>query len=274
MKLKVTTIASSSGGNCYLIEDEKNGILVDLGISCKRVTDFLKFRDMGLEYVKGLFLTHGHIDHIKGLKTFHKKASHVPVFLTNGTLREIKNKFGEILTIEPDIVSCGEEIELYDFFISAFPLSHDALEAVGYTVSLNSYENCSLSIVTDTGFISEEIYCNIKDSDIFILEANHEVNLLLYGGYPYPLKQRILGSYGHLSNEQAADLIIRILEERKSKAWKPIPKFILSHLSRENNTPNQAYITVKNTLEEEGYYVGKDLELYVAPKDEPLEVVI
>lgn len=279
MNFRVTTVASGSGGNCYLIEDEENRILVDMGISNKRVEAFLKTKGLHTKDMSGLFLTHGHTDHIKGLKTFHKKAVNVPVFLTEGTLREVKEKYGEILIQAPQIIERGYKVEIDRFIVKSFSLSHDSLEPIGYTIFVGREEKQCLSIVTDTGFITEEIFESIKDSDIFIIEANHEVNLLLYGGYPYNLKQRILGSLGHLSNEQTCDCIKRILEWKSSQEGAKnktgsIPRFILSHLSRENNTPDQAYITVKNSLEEAGYYVGKHMELYVAPPEEPLEVEI
>ena len=130
--------------------------------------------------------------------------------------------------------------------------------------------NKKLSIVTDTGIVTEEIYAAMKGSDALILEANHEVNILRMGPYPYSLKQRILGEYGHLSNEIAGNTIGEVLKSFKGN---DMPRIMLAHLSKENNTPEQAFLTVRNMLFEKDYYVDKDLELTVAHRSVPSELI-
>ena len=128
-------------------------------------------------------------------------------------------------------------------------------------------------MVTDTGYISDDIFDNIKDADILALESNHERNILLYGSYPYPLKLRILSDVGHLSNEACAHCLTEVLRYRRirkrfsDEEAGGLFQVFLAHLSKENNTPEQALITVKNVLEEEGFAVGKDLELKVLDRD-------
>ena len=140
-------------------------------------------------------------------------------------------------------------------------MSHDTAEPVAYTFERNGKK---IAVVTDTGYISEEIFENIKDADILVLEANHERNILLMGPYPYTVKHRILGDKGHLSNEAAGQCLVQILDYLQgSKA----PLVLLAHLSQENNTPQQALITIRNILEEAGYYVDKDVKMEVVARD-------
>ncbi len=122
-----------------------------------------------------------------------------------------------------------------------------------------------MTIVTDTGCISEEIFAQVKDADLLVLEANHEVNILRMGAYPYPLKRRILSDRGHLSNEAAGECLCRMLQCRES--GKAAPQVLLAHLSRENNTPEQAYLTVRNVLFEQDYYIDKDLTVRIIERD-------
>ena len=131
-------------------------------------------------------------------------------------------------------------------------------------------EGKKIAIVTDTGVVTEEILEAIKGSDLLVMESNHEVNILLYGSYPYNIKRRILSDVGHLSNEAAGNCILGFLKDINGEK---IPRVLLAHLSQENNTPQQAYITVKNILEEEDFYVGKDLSLGVVLKDQLSELI-
>lgn len=147
--------------------------------------------------------------------------------------------------------------------MKSFGLSHDAAEPMGFSFIHNDKK---MSIVTDTGYISDDLFEQIYDSDFLVLEANHEINILKMGAYPYSLKQRILGNKGHLSNEAAGKCICRMLHERQKEC--SVPKIVLAHLSSENNTPAQAYLTIRNILFEEDFYIGKDLEMDVIKKDQ------
>ena len=154
-----------------------------------------------------------------------------------------------------------------DIEVTPFKIYHDAEEPVAYSFQRGGKK---LSIVTDTGIVTEAILDAIKDSDLLVLESNHEVNILLYGRYPYTVKRRILSDVGHLSNEAAGNCILDFLKDIDRRK---VPKILLAHLSQENNTPQQAYITVKNILEEEDFYVGKDLYLGVVLKDQLSELM-
>ena len=159
-------------------------------------------------------------------------------------------------------VTGGEDFMVGDIRVIPFNVSHDTAEPVAYAFEKGGRK---AAVVTDTGFVSDEIFENIKDADLLVLEANHERNILLYSRYPYPVKHRILSDLGHLSNEAAAECLIRILTELGGSK---IPRVLLAHLSKENNTPQQAMITVRNLLEEEGFFIGKDLELEVVDREE------
>ncbi len=261
MNLGICTFASGSTGNSYLIKSETTSLLVDAGISNRRIESCLREMNLMPSMLEGVLLTHEHVDHVKGIETLGKKAPKLPIYATEGTASELMRRYRLPLDQRYKTVTGGTAFSLGDIKVKPFNVSHDVTEAVGYAFEKGDKK---ISIVTDTGCISEEIFENIHDSDILVMEANHEVNLLLYGKYPYTLKQRILSDYGHLSNEACALSLIRFLRERPKGN---VPTVLLAHLSKENNSPLQARHTVENMLQEAGFFVGKDLELKVAERD-------
>ena len=258
MDLGFCSLSSGSSGNCYLIKSEHTNLLLDCGISCKSIKKGLESLGISLKDIDGIFVTHEHSDHIKGLKTLLKNTD-CPVYASHGTLENIVRKESSLPYERLIEVKGGNGFEINDFEIGVFDLSHDTDEPVTFTFSSGGRK---AAVVTDTGYISDPIFGHIRDCDILALEANHERNILLYGSYPYPLKLRILSDVGHLSNEACAHALAEVLREGRK------PKVFLAHLSKENNTPEQALITVKNALEEEGFIVGRDLELKVLSRDE------
>ena len=165
-------------------------------------------------------------------------------------------------------VQGGDVFTVKDIKITAFGLSHDAAEPVGYSFEKNGRK---IAIVTDTGYVTEDIFRAIRGAEALVIEANHEKNLLLYGRYPYPLKRRILSDQGHLSNEDCGAALCRFLREINREK---VPRVVLAHLSSENNTPAQALLTVRNVLEENDFYAGRDFILSVAPKAEIGEIIV
>ncbi len=260
MALKFCSFASSSSGNSYLVESEKTKLLIDVGIAGKKVIEGLAERNLTLEDLDGILITHEHSDHVKSIRMISKKASNAKVFTSRGTASEINDKVeaGKFNFINADC-----EFNIGDICVKSFNLSHDAVEPMGFSFTHNERK---LSIVTDTGYITKDIFNEIYDSDFLVLEANHEINILKMGAYPYNLKQRILGNKGHLSNEAAGECICRMLHQRENKD--EIPKIVLAHLSSENNTPAQAYLTIRNILFEEDFYIGKDLEMDIIRKNQ------
>jgi phosphoribosyl 1,2-cyclic phosphodiesterase len=235
-------------------------VLIDVGIPGKYVMAGLERNGLDLPDVDGILVTHEHTDHVQSIRMISRRAENAVVHASRGTLLAVQDRLPEDRTHE---VHINEDFYIGEILVVPFDLSHDATEPMGYSLLAGDRQ---VTVVTDTGYLTEEIMHHIRTADLLVLEANHEVNILKMGPYPWPLKQRILGEEGHLSNEAAARAIIEMLAHRRED--RPVPKILLAHLSRENNTPQQAYITVQNLLFEEGFYVNRDLELSVLPRDD------
>ncbi|MBQ1430461.1 MAG: MBL fold metallo-hydrolase [Firmicutes bacterium] len=264
MNIGFMALSSGSSGNCYLIRTEKTKVLLDLGISCRSIKTLLAGQGLELKDIDAIFISHEHSDHIKGVKTTMKNTD-CPLYASHGTLSEIVKKASPLPYERLIEMEDGEAVKVGpDLTVRSFRVSHDAKEPFQYSFEAGGKK---VSVVTDTGFVSDEILHNIEDSDILALEANHERNILLYGSYPFVLKMRILSDVGHLSNESCAHTVVEILKRDRH------PKIFLAHLSQENNTPEQAMITVKNGVEEAGFAVGRDLELRVIKRGDSSEYV-
>lgn len=265
MALKFCSFASGSSGNCYLIKSDSTALLVDVGITGKRVLGGIEEKGLSPDEIDGIMLTHEHIDHVRSLRMISKKTGNAKVYGSKGTLQAVSDKVAEekVCPLTP-----GEPQYIGDILVKPFHLSHDAAEPMGYSFE---QDGRILTIVTDTGYVSEEIFDHVAEADFLVLEANHEVNILKMGAYPYSLKRRILGDEGHLSNETAGKCLCQMLKNRKQegeKADADMPSVVLAHLSNENNTPGQAYLTIRNILFEEDFYIDKDLKLDIARRDE------
>ena len=266
MNLGFSSLASGSSGNCYLVMSDKTSILVDVGTSKKNIAEELALVHRDLKKVDGVLLTHEHVDHVKSLSGVFHDAKESVCYATAGTIEAMGNKAGcvegRLTTIKK-----GDSFKVGDIEVDCFGVSHDAREPVAYCFRRQGKK---IAILTDTGCITEDILAAIGGADVLVIEANHEVNILLYGRYPYNVKHRILSDRGHLSNEAAGQCIaefLRGLEGRK------IPKVMLAHLSKENNTPQQALLTVRNVLEENGFYIDKDLTVEITMRDTMTDVI-
>lgn len=257
MGFSFCSIASGSSGNCYLVKTETTALLVDAGISAKRINAGLKFADIGEEQLAAILITHEHSDHVRSLSTMMRQKASMKAYANEGTWEALgiladSERKRTFITDEPFWVG--------DIQVKGFPVSHDAADPVGYSFYS---EGKQISIITDTGCVGEELVEEAKKADLLVLEANHDVDMLKIGRYPWFLKQRILGDRGHLSNETAAKLLVRLLSEEKKER-----RILLAHLSRENNFPEMAYQTVKNILEEEQYYIGRHIDLHTILRDQ------
>lgn len=263
MKFELCTIASGSSGNCIYIGTDKHKILVDAGISGKRITAGLEQIGVEPDEIQGVFITHEHSDHIKGAGIISRKYNW-PIYATQATWDVMleENKIGKVLPENIRIVDKGTPMNFSGLEIMPYSIYHDAADPVGYTFS---YEQKKMSIATDLGHVDQKILKALKDSHLILLESNHDVGMLQAGGYPYYLKQRILSENGHLSNELAAKALLGVYNENLEHA-------ILGHLSRENNFPDLAYLTTKNELQSNGIEVGKDIKVSVANKDAVSEI--
>lgn len=269
MDLAICSVASSSSGNSYIIKSEDTSIIVDTGITAKAIDAGMAYAGVDYDSLGAILITHEHGDHIKSLHTLVKRRPFKgTVFATGGTKEATLEKAASLSAGDFETVKRGDAFRIKDIRVNVFGISHDTPEPVCYSFEKNGKK---IAIVTDTGYITEEIFQAIHGVDILVLEANHEKNLLLYGRYPYPLKRRILSDTGHLSNEDCAGALCRYLTELGGEK---IPQVVLAHLSSENNTPVQALLTVRNILEENDFYVGRDLALSVAPKDTPSRLIV
>ena len=254
--LELCTLASGSSGNSLLVSDGRTHILVDAGISCRRITNSLKALGVDPRELTGVLITHEHTDHMAGLATLTKQLR-LPVYASRGTGRQLcyRIAFLEEL-LRP--VTPGEEFSVGGIDVESFPTSHDAAESTGFALSAGGRK---AAVVTDLGYVTPEVLKGIRGADLLVCEANHDVEWLQSGPYPYYLKARILGDRGHLSNEAGAEL-----------AWTAVEggarTVVLAHLSHENNTPARAHEVVRGLLERRGAAVGRDVALEVAPRSE------
>jgi len=240
--MRFCSFASGSSGNCEYIGDGETNLLLDTGISTKRIVNGLEYVDVAPENVDGILITHEHSDHIKGLVVYESKYK-VPIYATEGTLKGIEraDKQNRIDTslfrpIKPD-----KDFLIGNIVVKPFATSHDALSPVCFTISSHGKK---IGMATDLGRYDRHIISNLLDSDVLFIEANYDVAMLQAGKYPFSLKKRILSEYGHLSNDMSASLILQLLSRK-------VKHVFLAHLSKENNYPELAYESVKCDLERE-----------------------
>ncbi len=255
--LTVTTLASGSSGNCLLASDGRTHLLVDAGISCRRICRSLK--ELGVEpsSLSGVLVTHEHSDHICGLATLTKQFR-LPVYASRGTALELRRRIAFIEELLRPFAA-GDRFPVGGVEVESFSTSHDAADSVGYTLTDGTRR---AAVVTDLGHVTGPVAAGIQGAHLLVAEANHDVDWLTSGPYPYYLKQRILGDRGHLSNEAGAALACAAVETGARTV-------LLAHLSAENNTPARAYDTVRAALERRGAAVGREVILEVAPRSEP-----
>ena len=259
--LNICSLRSSSKGNSTLVFTEKTKILIDCGISCRMTVSALS--DIGVDpsEIDAIFVTHEHCDHIKGINLFSKNFN-IPVYANSSTWSAMRENLGCVLEenvciIEENAVSIG------DIRVCAFPVSHDAVCPVGYTL----VSGCEkVSVATDMGIIDERVIYALKGSDKVLLEANHDLNLLSMSSYPEPLKRRIKGDRGHLCNEKAGEVALSLLNSGTKK-------FLLGHLSQENNNPHLAYATVRESLCRLGAKEGADFVLKMTFPEKISEII-
>ncbi len=230
--LRVAVLASGSKGNAAYIELDGVRLLIDAGISARRITRSLADLGVDAASLDGVFVTHEHSDHIKGLPTLLKQYR-LPLFAPPATLRAI----GESLAVPEDTFTpLTGDVMLGSVAVKSFSTLHDAASPVGYAVC--GSEKCALA--TDLGFLTNDVMAAIEGSDVLILEANHDRELLQSGSYPWRLKQRILSNRGHLSNSAAAWALVRLKKRPRA--------VFLAHMSQENNRPELVEETVRTIL--------------------------
>lgn len=253
--MRIVTFASGSTGNCSLVSDGEANILIDAGISMRRTVSTLKELGLSPQDLCGVLITHEHSDHISGLSMLTKHHD-ISIFAPTelcGVLAAMKPELKNRLVPIP----VNEVFGMGGIGVKAFRTPHDSKFSVGYR-----FEGSSVAaFATDTGSITDELVYGLEGARLALIEANHDLEMLRVGPYPYFLKRRILSENGHLSNEDCAKLALHLA---KSGAW----DIIVGHLSRENNTPQLAFNTVSAGL------TGENVGLHVAPMDKMLAVSV
>lgn len=246
---------SGSSGNSIFVGTKKAKILFDAGLAGKHIEKALI--DIGQKPcdLDAIFITHEHIDHIKGAGVLSRRYD-IPIYANFDTWNAMKNNIGKI---KPDNIKVIDDkyLNFNDTCILNFNISHDAANPKGYVIYDGNKKAC---IATDLGEFSIEVKNSIKECDVMLIESNHDVQMLKFGPYPYDLKRRILSSKGHLSNDDCGKALVTIMNEKRKIVF-------LGHLSKTNNYPDLAYQTVINILNENGIVQGKDIEVNIAERN-------
>lgn len=250
------SLISGSSGNATLVSDGSTNLIIDCGMSGIKLKEALHAIDVMPESIDALLLTHEHIDHTQGAGVISRRYN-IPIYATDGTHGAAK--LGNIASENIKIVSEDTDFQVGNIGIKPFSIPHDAAQPVGYSFFINGEK---YSLATDIGNMNTNILSNIMGSKKILLESNHDVEMLTCGAYPYPLKRRILGEYGHLSNEVAAKTALYLVQNGTEH-------IMLGHLSRENNHPEIAMMETYNLLSQSGVNVGVDMTLQIADRYKP-----
>jgi phosphoribosyl 1,2-cyclic phosphodiesterase len=246
--MEVKILASGSGGNLIAVQSSETTILVDCGIAKTKIEK--RLLDVGIrpDSIFAILVTHAHSDHIKGISLANKYK--IPVYAAEGEWKSIQGVDGELK--RP--FKSGHDILLEYFFIESFKTHHDAYDSVGYVISDNNGYKCSVCL--DTGHVDSEMITTMEYSNIYVIEANHEPNMVEVSNYPDSVKARVLSHVGHLSNEQTAGALSRLITGTGEQIY-------LTHLSSSNNMPALAEMTVKRALAKKGFKAGIDYKIEV-----------
>jgi len=261
VSIELVSIGSSSSGNSYLIKANGTNILLDLGLSATKIVKAIDQCGLAPEDIDAVLITHEHIDHVRSVRTIAKKCPNASFYASRGTMAGCD---GFVHVADERCVCVGrrDSMQIGEAEIRCFGLSHDANEPIGYSLSLGDEQ---LTVVTDTGIITEEIFEEMCGADMLVFEANHEEELLMFGPYPYNVKMRIKSDVGHLSNVTSGQVLARMLSEHKKPGT--VPTIMLAHLSDKNNTPYQARMTIEDILRENGYKRDEHYYITIAAKE-------
>lgn len=253
--LKFCSLYSGSTGNSLFVQSDKSKILIDAGESCKKIEEALNNINIDIKDIDAILVTHEHSDHIKGIGTISKKYD-IPIYANNNTWDNMQNQKSKISLDNIKNFNNNTKFTIKDLTINPFSIPHDASDPCGFNICNNKVK---ISIATDIGHITEDILYNLQNSSFVLLESNYDPEILKCSSYPYILKRRISGPNGHLSNDNAGDVISYLMNYG-------LKSVMLGHLSKENNFPELAYKTVvekiiENKLDE------SSIKLNVAKRD-------
>jgi phosphoribosyl 1,2-cyclic phosphodiesterase len=255
--MRFCSLFSGSSGNCIYLEYKDTKILIDSGVSGKKIAASLASLDVDAQKLNAILVTHEHRDHIASVGIVSRKFK-APVYANVSTWKAMEPSVGKLAEGCIQIFETGSKFAVGDIVVEPFSVSHDASDTVAY----NFYcDDEKVTLMTDVGCITQNILDRISDTRYILLEANHDLEMLRSGSYPAYLKKRIMSNQGHLSNVVAGRLLAYLVKQRTEHV-------MLGHLSLENNTPQKAYDTVHAVLQENGIRVGKDVMLSICAREQ------
>lgn len=251
--LRYCSLFSGSSGNCTYVGTAEGGLLLDVGVSARRIETALSQREIDPKSIRALFITHEHSDHVSGLQVLSKRYGW-PVLASEGTLDALSENGKLDFCRRVYMMNPGQRIAVAGMQVTAFSTPHDSRQCFGYRVD---GDGRSMAVATDMGYMTDTVLENITGCQLVHIESNHDVDMLLGGPYPYSLKQRIRGRGGHLSNEDCGAVLPGLVGSGTTR-------IVLAHLSGHNNTPQLAHDCAENHLAQAGVAVGRDCLLSVA----------
>lgn len=262
MSMQFSVLASGSSGNSMYIETESDSFLVDAGLSGKKMHELMGKIDKDPSRLSGIFVTHEHSDHIKGLGILARKYN-IPIYANANTWKAMDGMIGQIPT-DLKFEFGMETVKTFGSLdVESFGVSHDAAEPMFYVFH---QEGKKLVTITDTGYVSDRMKGIIKNADMYLFESNHDVSMLRMGRYPWSVKRRILSDVGHVCNEDAAIAMSEVAGDRTKRIY-------LGHLSKDNNMKDLARMSVSQTLESRGIRAGEQFNLFDTDPNEPTELI-
>lgn len=259
---KFATLSSGSSGNSVFIEHKGTKILIDCGLSGKKIENLMKEIGQRAENLDAIFLTHEHIDHVRGASVLSRRYD-IPIYANKGTRLSFLPQAGKLAEKNIQLFKSNNFLNFKSMDILPVSIHHDAKEPVGFVVYLG---NKKITVMTDTGLVDERMLYEIKGSDVYYFEANHDLEALKRGPYTYNAKVRIMSKMGHLSNLQSAEYLAEVLQGANESVF-------LAHLSDTNNTPELSKVTVENYFNSCGLDTKKDIKLKVADRYKPSRIV-
>ncbi|UAL47426.1 MBL fold metallo-hydrolase [Sutcliffiella horikoshii] len=258
MSLHFSVLASGSTGNAIYVATEEHSLLIDAGLSGKKMQELFNGIGRKIEDLSGILVTHEHSDHIKGLGVLARKYK-LPIYANEKTWKAMDGLVGVIPTEQ----KFNFEIEQVKTFggldVQSFGVSHDAAEPMFYSFHDGDKK---VVVITDTGYVSDRMKGIISNADAYVFESNHDVQMLQMGHYPWSIKRRILSDVGHVSNEDAALAMADVMGDKTKRIY-------LAHLSKDNNMKDLARMSVQQTLATQGVIVGEQVELYDTDPNKP-----
>lgn len=248
--MDVKVLASGSKANCVYVGNGGTGILIDIGLAKTKVEKTLVENGIDPTKIEAVFLSHEHLDHVRGLAFADKYK--IPVYASEGTLKELKRlDTGKVIRDNGGFIF--DALRMSYMLVQAFPVYHDAAEPIGFTISGNGHK---VSVLMDTGQVTDDMIHAMSFSDVYVFECNHDVDMVTDGDYPEVTKQRVLSDVGHMSNAAAAAALAQLIRGQGERVF-------LSHMSSSNNMPALALATVKRALKAKGFIAGQHYTLEV-----------